>query len=187
MGKHQRAFEARFCEGREVQYGRGSRPVWEAKGSANLQQLKALADPHILHLPKEIIKDLPPKTRVVEHVPVSSRNHQKHQIALHELARIVAATKQTRSNDKNNANSNNTTNTDTSGDPVMGALSKLRKACSMAKVDAAVSRAKQILQKEAAVVIFTDFQEVAENICNQLVQGGWKGKKQGGCKMTKAN
>jgi ERCC4-related helicase len=152
-----------------------------------LQQLKALADPHILHLPKEIIKDLPPKTRVVEHVPVSSRSHQKHQIALHDLARIVAATKQTRSNNNSKANSNaTTTNADNSGDPVMGALSKLRKACSMAKVDAAVSRAKQILQNEAAVVIFTDFQEVAENICNQLVQGGWKGKTKAAYKKANA-
>jgi hypothetical protein len=175
LGKHQRAFEARFCEGREVQYGRNARPVWEAKGSSNLQQLKALADPHILHLPKEIIKDLPPKTRSVEHVPVSSRNHQKHQIALHELARIVAATKQTRSNNNN---------TGTSGDPVMGALSKLRKACSMAKVDAAVSRAKQILQNEPAVVIFTVFQEVAETICNHLVQAGWKGKTKAACRKA---
>jgi SNF2 family DNA or RNA helicase len=157
LGCHQKAYEAYFCGGREVNFGAGR--VWQANGSAHLDQLRKLISSHMLHLTKEeCLKDLPPQTRVFRDVPVSSRRQIQHQRALHELSRIY--------------NQNNK-----SGDKeaVLGAVQRLRLVGSLAKVDATVELAKSILEKEPSIVIFTSFVDAAKQVHHQLNEAGWKG------------
>ena len=158
LGKHQRAYEAYFCEGREVYFGSGS-TRWQANGSANLEQLRELTKSHILYLTKEecLADALPTQKRIIHKVPVSSRRQIQHTEALRDLSRLFAAKRQ-------------------NNDAILGAVQKLRMIGSLAKMDATVELALQILQQEAAIVIFTSFQQVARTVHEQLGQAGWKGE-----------
>jgi len=158
FGKHQRAYEVHFCGGREVNFG-GGRSVWNASGAENLDQLRALTQSHLLHLTKEdCLKNLPPQTRVFQHVPVSSRCQMQHNQALQKLAKVYE-----------NRRSDNY-------DAVLGAVQNLRMVDSLAKVDATVQVAKQVLQEEPAIVIFTSFLQVAKMVHQKLGEAGWQGE-----------
>ena len=157
LGRNQKAYEACFCGGREVDFGRGR--VWQATGAANLENLRRLTKSHMLHLTKEAcLKDLPPLSRVFVKVPVSSRRQLQHNHALQDLAKLY--------------------NSQRSGpdEKILGAVQKVRMVGSLAKVEAAVQQAKKILLEEPAVVIFTSFQEVARQVHQQLAEAGWQGE-----------
>jgi SNF2 family DNA or RNA helicase len=62
------------------------------------------------------------------------------------------------------------------GDAVLGAFQRLRVVCSFAKVRATVELAKNILEKEPALVIFTCFAQVAKSVHEQLNDSGWNGE-----------
>lgn len=158
LGRHQKAYEAHFCAGREVNFGRGK--VWQATGAANLEQLHKLTKTHMLHLTKETcLKDLPPLSRTFVSVPVSSRRQMQHNHALQELARIYETKRSSGPDDK-----------------LLGAVQKVRMMGSLAKVEAAVEKAKTILLEQPAIVIFTSFQEVAKQVHRQLAEAGWTGE-----------
>lgn len=73
FGDKKKAYEIMFCAGREKQFG-PNKKIWDANGSSNLSILNAHIASHVLHMTKEdCLKDLPPKTRVVKKVVVSSR------------------------------------------------------------------------------------------------------------------
>lgn len=61
-------------------------------------------------------------------------------------------------------------------DAVLGAISRLRKVCSDAKVDATVALAKQILEVEPSIVLFSYFTQVAKSLHQNLAESGWKGE-----------
>ena len=87
FGKHQRAYEACFCAGRQKQFGRGP-PVWDASGASNLDQLRELVSSHLLHLTKEeCLKALPKATRQHRWIPVSHRQQMQYNQSLSELVR----------------------------------------------------------------------------------------------------
>ena len=160
LGKNQKAYEAHFCEGRQVWFGK-TRSVWQATGSSNLEQLRGLTKSHMLHMSKDdCLKNLPPKTRVFEKVPVSSRQQLHHDQAMQELVQIYQDSK-ARGGES---------------DAVLGAFQKLRLVGSLSKVDATVQYAIRILQQESAIVIFTSFQEPARLIRQKLVAAGWEGE-----------
>lgn len=159
FGNHQRAYEGHFCGGREIRFGNGGRPVWQATGAANLDQLRTLTQSHILHLTKDdCLKNLPPQTRVFKTVPVSSRSQMKHNQAMQNLAKIYENRR------------------DANQEAILGAVQSLRMVDSLAKVDATVEVAKQVLDKEPAVVIFTGFLQVAKLVHQKLSEAGWKGE-----------
>lgn len=161
FGNNQRAFEAHFCDGRQVSFGRGQ-AVWQANGSSNLKQLHDLTKTHMLHLTKETcLKDLPPLTRVRKHVPVSSRSTLQHNQALQFLAKVYQRAD---------------SSTESNQDAILGAVQSLRVVDSLAKVDAAVEVAKKVLEKEEAIVIFTSFQRVAGLVHQKLREAGWDGE-----------
>ena len=156
LGRHQKAFEAHFCGGREVRFG--SRAVWQANGSSNVDQLRTLSRSHLLHLTKEgCLKDLPSRTRVFQKVPVSSRRQLQHNQALQDLAKIH----QTASKDS---------------EAILGAIQRLRMVGALGKIEASVRLALNVLEKEPAVVIFTTFVEVAKAVHSQLGEAGWQGE-----------
>lgn len=156
LGRHQKAYEAHFCRGQEVRYG--ARVVWNACGSSNIAQLRALTQSHLLHLTKEdCLKDLPPQTRVFQKVPVSSRRQMQHNQAFQDLVK----THKTASKDS---------------EAILGAIQRLRMVGSLAKIEASVQLALSVLEKEPAVVIFTSFCQVAKAVHTQLGEFGWQGE-----------
>jgi hypothetical protein len=52
----------------------------------------------------------------------------------------------------------------------------VRQIGSLAKIDATVALAKEVLQDESAVVIFTSFVTVAKSLHKQLSESGWEGE-----------
>ncbi len=68
------------------------------------------------------------------------------------------------------------TNFQDSGATILGAVQRVRMVASLAKIDATVGLAQEILQNEAAVVIFTSFQKVAGSVHQKLKDSGWHGE-----------
>lgn len=159
QAQQQKAFEEYFCNGRFQHIGRG-RQVWQAHGAAHLDELRQLTMSHILYLKKDdVLKDLPPRTREFHHVPVSSRLQMQHQKALKDLQYVF-----TNSSTSDNANKN---------DAILGAVQKVRMVGSLAKVDATVQLAKQILERESSIVIFSSFVQVCKQMTQKLQDSGW--------------
>lgn len=163
LAKCQQSYEEYFCEGQHRHVGR-DKPVWQASGAAHLDQLRQLVSSHVLYTSKDdVLKELPPQTRVKHKVPVSAQRHAQHMRALQELAQLV--------------NSQSSSAAGSTNDPVvLGAIQKLRMAGSLAKIDAAVQLAVQVLEKEPAVVIFSSFVDVIKAIHQQLKSRGWDGE-----------
>ena len=89
FGAHQLAYETYFCAGQTKKFGR-DREVWDANGSSNLSQLRQHVSSHLLYMAKEeCLDELPPRTRVFRHVPVSSRHQLQHNLALNDLVSAV--------------------------------------------------------------------------------------------------
>lgn len=63
-----------------------------------------------------------------------------------------------------------------SGDLVLTAVQRVRQIGSFAKIDATVGLAKNVLQEQSAVVIFTSFVTVAKTVHKQLAEAGWEGE-----------
>ena len=166
FGRNRHAYEKHFCEGKHVFIGR-ARSVWQATGASNLDQLRVLTKSHMQHLSKEdCLKELPPKTRQLEKVPVCSRQQNQQNQAMQFLQKVYKASKDKTARDRNGD----------SGDAVLGALQKARLIGSLAKVEATVQYAKMILHDEPAIVIFTCFQEPARQVHRKLTEAGWTGE-----------
>jgi SNF2 family DNA or RNA helicase len=65
---------------------------------------------------------------------------------------------------------------ESSGDLVLTAVQRVRQIGSFAKIDATVAMAKDVLQEQPAVVIFTSFVSVAKAVHKQLSEAGWEGE-----------
>lgn len=63
-----------------------------------------------------------------------------------------------------------------SGDLILTAVQRVRQIGSFAKIDATVALAKEVLQDQPAVVIFTSFVTVAKIVHKQLSESGWEGE-----------
>lgn len=59
---------------------------------------------------------------------------------------------------------------------ILGAFAKVRNIAAIAKIDATVALAKNILQVEPSVVIFTNFVDVAKQVHKKLHEAGWIGE-----------
>lgn len=161
FGDNQRLFETFFCNGMQKNF-RG-RPTWDASGSSNLNHLNAHIASHMLFMTKEeCLENLPPKTREFRKVVVSSRDELKHSNAMNELAKLYQSLhSDTKDND--------------SKDRLLGAFNRVRLISSEAKIGATVRLAQSILEKEPAVVIFTNFVAVAKEVHRKLEDSGWNG------------
>lgn len=164
FGNHQRAYEAHFCGGRDMSSNNGGfgggRPMWVATGATNLDQLRVLTKSHMLHMTKDdVLKDLPKQTRIKKPVFVNSRSEMRHNEAMRKLSMIYE--------NKNDPFQQ---------EAILGAVQSVRLVDSFAKVTATVEVAREILRKEAAVVIFTSFVDVAKLVHQKLTDYGWTGE-----------
>jgi len=161
FGDNQRLFETFFCNGMQKNFG--GRLTWDASGSSNLNHLNAHIAKHMLFMTKEeCLENLPPKTREFRKVPVSSRDELKHSNAMNELARLYQSL-------------HSITKDDDSKDRLLGAFNRVRLIASEAKIGATVRLAQATLEKEPAVVIFTNFVAVAKEVHRKLKESGWNG------------
>jgi SNF2 family DNA or RNA helicase len=159
FGNHQRAYEAHFCGGRDMSNGIG-RPMWVATGAANLDQLRVLTKSHMLHMTKDdCLKDLPKQTRVKKCVFVSSRSQMRHNDAMRKLSMVYENRQDPHQQEA-----------------ILGAVQNMRLVDSFAKVAATVEVAREVLRKEAAIVIFTSFVDVAKMVHQKLNDYGWTGE-----------
>ena len=67
-------------------------------------------------------------------------------------------------------------NFENSGDLILTAVQRVRQIGSFAKIDATVALAKDVLQEQPAVVIFSSFVTVAKTVHKQLSESGWEGE-----------
>jgi len=154
LGRHQKAFEAHFCNGMLKNFGRGAQ--WDATGASNLDLLKRKVTSNLLHMTKEqCLTELPPMTTIFHDVPVSIRYQVQYEHSIKYLASVQA-------------NSSNMRD-----EAVLGAVQRLRVVCAHAKIEATVEMARTVLNKEPAVVIFTFFAQVAKNVHSKLETSGW--------------
>jgi len=161
FGDKQKAFETQFCAGHEKNFGRG-KAVWDANGSSNLEQLKFHIASHVLRKTKEeCLKELPEKKREYIEVSVSSRHELKHSAAMNNLAKCYK---------------NCCGNSEKDSEDLLGTFAKLRLISSLSKVDACVALAKSTLETEPAIVIFTNFVDVAKDLHQKLSLCGWSGE-----------
>jgi hypothetical protein len=160
LAQNPRAYEIKYCDG---QYrptpGRSTRHWWN-KGARGLDELSRLVSPYMLRRKKEDCLDLPPKTRVIRPVEVSGKALDLYQSVFARLqaehhARIQAGEIQ--------------------GDPTAAALvelGQLRQAVSMAKTEAAIEIAEEVVAQGHSIVLFTDFVPSAKRLANLLVGQG---------------
>mmetsp|Transcript_13269 Transcript_13269/g.24902 ORF Transcript_13269/g.24902 Transcript_13269/m.24902 type:complete len:314 (-) Transcript_13269:27-968(-) len=161
FGDHQKRYEFFFCNGQNRRYG--NREVWDASGSSNLAVLNAHITSHILYKTKdECLNELPEKVREYKTVPVGSKYEIQHNRALNELVVVY--------------NSFSDSSKDEGNDAILGAFMRLRQVAAFAKIDAAVALAKEILQTEPSIVIFTCFVAAAKELHKNLESAGWTGE-----------
>ena len=161
FGDNQRLFETFFCNGMQKNFG--GRMTWDASGSSNLNHLNAHIAHHMLFMTKEeCLENLPPKTREFRKIPVSSRDELKHTNAMNDLAKLYQST-------------HSDTKGDDSRDRLLGAFNRVRLIASEAKIGGTVRIAQAVLEKEPAVVIFTNFVAVAKEVHRKLEESGWNG------------
>ena len=161
FGDNQRLFETFFCNGMQKNFG--GRMTWDASGSSNLNHLNAHIANHMLFMTKEeCLENLPPKTREFRKIPVSSRDELKHTNAMNDLAKLYQSM-------------HSDTKGDDSRDRLLGAFNRVRLIASEAKIGGTVRLAQAVLEKEPAVVIFTNFVAVAKEVHKRLGESGWNG------------
>jgi SNF2 family DNA or RNA helicase len=159
LGRHQKAYEQHFCQGRLKQFARGT--VWDASGCSNLEQLRRLVRPNLLHMTKEeCLKDLPPMSHVFHDVPASRSSQTEYRQAIAVLA-------------KTHANATSDVQNGVTDEAVLGAMQSLRFVCARSKIDAAVELTRSILDEQPAVVVFTSFSRVAKEVHERLNSSGW--------------
>jgi hypothetical protein len=140
LGQDQKDFEDMFCRGGYAKVD--DKPRRLANGSTNEEDLHEAIQTHLLYMSKEQCSTLPSQTR--EHVVVTP-SADFAAVHVKAMQRAIAMAHKPKFEDDPSA---------------LGALQTLRGVESLAKVDAAVAMAAEILPHEP-LVIFTTFVDVA--------------------------
>ena len=143
LARDQRLFEERYCQGhwRERQGGR----QWQANGASQLEELRRLTRPLILHRRKSQVLDLPPKRRrhqPVELTPVESRGFDHRVDLIVEDYRRRVSLGEVRSD----------------AEP-LALLTGLRRIAAEFKLPAAGQLLRELLGRGEPVVLFSGFIE----------------------------
>jgi SNF2 family DNA or RNA helicase len=82
LGRDQRAFEERYCQGHWRE--QGGRRIWQVSGASHLEELQRLVRPLLLHRSKQHCLDLPPKHRRLVSVQLEPEAAHRFQQQLQE-------------------------------------------------------------------------------------------------------
>ncbi|GMH83950.1 hypothetical protein TL16_g09767, partial [Triparma laevis f. inornata] len=150
LGKNQRKFEERYCEGQYKRFGMKPE-IWDASGSSNLEELKDKMGDYCLRKTKEECLNLKDKVRIIRKVELPKKAYIDYKRVIGELKQVHEKRE-----------------TSTSGTTMLGALQRISQCCSYSKVDAAVEVAVEVLAVKDSVVIFTGFVKTAKAIVNKF-------------------
>ena len=151
LGKHEKKYEERYCNGQYKQFGRGPK-IWDAGGKSNEEELKDLMGDYMLRKTKEECLDLKEKVREFKKVEVTKKAWIDYKLAVMDL-------KKTHESNDGRASDDNA---------IRGALQRVSQVCSISKVDAAIDVAIEVLKEKEAVVIFTGFVKTAETLVRKF-------------------
>lgn len=153
LAENQREYEQHFCAAKTKKIGPG-KSVRDVTGAAHLDELSQKTNDVILRRTKKDCLDLPPKIRQTRVAEVSSAAKKQYEETLVQLIedyrqRVAAGI--------------------TSSDAeALVQLGYLRRAGSIAKVEAASALASEILEQGESVVVFTEFLESAQSLHKAL-------------------
>jgi len=158
LGRDQRAFEERYCQGHWRE--RGGRRLWQADGACHLEELQGLLRPLLLHRSKRQCLDLPPKQRRLHPVELNAAAARGFRHRLESRVdeyRRRAARGEVRSDAE-----------------ALAVLTSLRQIGSHYKLSAAAELVEKLLREGEAVVVFTAFVATA-GLLHQHLGGDGRG------------
>lgn len=141
LGRDQRAFEERYCQGHWRE--QGGRRLWQAQGASQLEDLQRLVRPLLLHRRKQQCLDLPPKRRlcVAVTLDVAAAEGFQHRLELRVADyRRRAALGQVRRDAE-----------------ALAVFTALRQIGSQYKLPSATALVRSLLAAGESVVVFTAF------------------------------
>lgn len=151
-------YERKYCQGHRVSVGKG-RTAWRAEGAAHLDELAQKINDVRLRRTKKDCLDLPPKIRKIQPVELSEKSQRVYDKVLEELRRSYEQRL------KNNQISDE--------GAVLAEITRLRKAGSLAKVEAALDIAEEVLLQDEQIVLFTEFKDTANRLHESLKTKGY--------------
>jgi SNF2 family DNA or RNA helicase len=148
LGRNQRAFEERYCQGHWRE--QGGRRIWQASGAGHLDELQRLVRPLLLHRSKQHCLDLPPKHRrllPVQLGPAAAHRFQQQLDERVEAYRSRAARGEVRRDAE-----------------ALAVFTALRRIASTFKLAEAVSLLELLVAQGESVVVFTAFVDSARQL-----------------------
>jgi SNF2 family DNA or RNA helicase len=153
LSRGKTAYEKRYCDAGPTRFTK-----WDTSGASNLRELKQKTASAIIRRTKGECLDLPEKTRTMKPVDLSSDARRTYNEKFAELRRRYHERIRTGE-------------ISSEGEHLV-LMTQLRQAGSMAKTDAAIEFASEILEQGHSVVLFTDFVEPAKIIAEKLADFG---------------
>lgn len=144
LGKNKSKYEKHFCDAHDNGFG------WDVTGAAHLDELHEKTKDVILRRLKSKCLDLPKKSRILHPCEISAEASRAYWATLDQLradyeARLAAG----QISDEGEA---------------LVILGHLRHASSQAKLETAIEMAEEVLEQGAQVVLFTVYQDTAEQL-----------------------
>jgi SNF2 family DNA or RNA helicase len=148
--KNKSAYQVRYCDAHATPWSR-----WDVSGAKNLDELHEKTKDKILRRTKAQCLDLPPFMRAIREAEISTKAQEIFDARLKELRLQYM--------DRLNAG------LVSHGAEELVALTQIRQAASMAKVDTTVELALEVIEQGSKVVIFTAFKEPAHALNGAIV------------------
>lgn len=152
LARDRRAYELRYCAAGATRWSR-----WDVTGTAHLDELHRKISDGVLRRMKDECLDLPAKVRVLKKAELSAEARATYDATLHELQASYRARRA-----KNEIKP---------GADALVELTQLMHAGSLAKVEAAVEMAEEVIEQGGQVVLFTRFLDSAGQIADALNAG----------------
>lgn len=151
VAKNSGDYQKRYCAAgyRNI----GKKQIWDNSGASHLDELNArIADCMIRRKKKDVLNDLPDKLRVMRKAEVTGERLKGWKKAVAEAQKEYEVLKQKQEE----------TGVETAAKLVL--MTRLRVANSIAKVDAAIEYAEEVLEQGEPIVLFTDFVPSAQEL-----------------------
>ena len=155
LAKNSGEYQKRYCAAGYRQIGH--KRIWDNNGASHLDELQVgIADVLLMKKKSEILSELPPKTRIMRPVELTPRRKKGWTEAVKEAQGIYEMLLQKQEE----------TGEETGAKLVL--MTKLRAANSLAKVDAAIELAEEVLEQGNSIVLFTSFLPSAHELYLEL-------------------
>jgi SNF2 family DNA or RNA helicase len=162
LGRDQRAYEERYCQGHWRE--QGGRRLWQAQGASQLDELRQLVRPLVLHRTKAQCLDLPPKERLHHEVDLGEHAANRFDAQLQAVVQAYRL-RASRGEVRRDAEA-------------LAVFTAMRRLGSGAKEGATITLVADLLRRGESVVVFSAFVATA-----QRLQAGLAGASPGGAAL----